>query len=146
MLQDTHILTQHGRYEVFAQRQEVCFRDGTIVVLHPVREDGYTSTFLRALIMPAAGVFIFDLRMLAPELDDELRGAPARDVPGTVYYTLRQHFTSGLEFHRAVGQCYCEAWALDITSRPARPMRELLELGAIAPACLPRLAMQGVAQ
>lgn len=109
MLTDTRIIHRHGRYAVLAQRQETLLRDGTLLELHPVQEDGIESTFLRALLMKGVGCFIVDVRKLVSDLDHELRVAPTRDRPGTLAHFLRQAFPSGLQFHRRMGESYTAA-------------------------------------
>ena len=80
---------QHA--DVLSCRMEVTWPDGSRIGLHPVRQHGADSLFLRALHL-AGHWILFDLRQVAPKLASELPTAPARDVPGTVLYGLRGAF------------------------------------------------------
>lgn len=106
MLTDTRIIMRTERYAVQAQRQEVLLRDGSLLDLRPVIDEQAVDRgrFLRALLMPSVACFIFDVRDMAPELNEELRTCADRDVPGTVFIALRTRYPRGLDFHRAVGQ------------------------------------------
>lgn len=89
---DLPVLSRRARFEVLARKHEVMFVDGTAVALHPVRENGHDSLFHRAIVMPNGLRVIFDLRQVCPPLARELPVTPARDVVGTVYYSLRHAF------------------------------------------------------
>jgi hypothetical protein len=102
MLTDTRIIArQHagpGGLEVLAQRHEVMWRDGTTVTLHPVQANGLPMLALRAVALPGGQLLLVDLARLVRRLDAELRACPARDVPGHVFFTLRQAYGSAVSF------------------------------------------------
>lgn len=78
---------------VSAQAHQILFRDNTSVGLHRVFRCGAPLTLMRAL--PYAGGFlVFDLGDVNRSLTEDLPGAPARDVSGIVFYTLRCQFAS----------------------------------------------------
>jgi hypothetical protein len=68
--------------------QAVWLPDGTAVHLHRVETPSARAVGLRALRRPG-GWQVVDISRIAPELRDELPGAPERDVPGLVLYALR---------------------------------------------------------
>ncbi len=78
---------------VAAQRFEILFRDGTDVGLHMVWKNGTPVPHLRALPY-GESLVVFDLNTISQQLVRELAYTPARDVPGLVFYTLRQLFTT----------------------------------------------------
>ncbi len=88
----------HPRFTVSATRHEVMFNDGTAVTLHPVLDCGAPDTFRRALRLPGGTVVIIDLRNIDTALGADLATAPQRDMAGTVYYALRQLFTTRVLF------------------------------------------------
>lgn len=95
MLNDTNVISAPaGRYDVQGQRFEILFGDGSTIGLHPVLRDGSQQMFLRALRHGACSLIVFDLRDVCKELDAEIRKTHERDVPGLVFYTLRQKFCS----------------------------------------------------
>ena len=98
MLTDTKIIHRAGPFEVQAQRHEVMWPDGTALALHPVQQHGCGSLMHRAIKLPDGTFVIVDLERTLPPLGAELRRSPARDVPGVVFYTLRQSFSTAQEF------------------------------------------------
>lgn len=95
MLADTRLITNaQGRHQAQAQRFEIMFADGSTIGLHPVIKDGQPSMFLRCLRQGAMHLVVFDLRDVNTKMDEEIRKTHQRDVPGLVFYTLRQQFTT----------------------------------------------------
>lgn len=80
-------------------RQEVTLRNGCAWHLYRVERHGTLQRDLRAVQphpAPAgAPVRVIDLRALVPSLSHELPTAAARDVPGLITYSLRQHYPDG---------------------------------------------------
>ena len=83
----------HHEFTVGAQRQEIMLCDGTRVTLLPVFDRGEPCRFMRAVALPTETILI-DLRNLVRQLGADLPPAPARDVPGIVFFTLRHHYAS----------------------------------------------------
>jgi hypothetical protein len=111
MLTDKRIIHRSGAFEIQAQRHEVLFpQDGSAVALHPVRHHGCESLFHRAFITPAGLRVVLDIRQICPQLDKDLRTTLPRDVPGTVFYTLRQAFKTSAEFYALALARYEAAW------------------------------------
>ena len=100
-LTDSSIIHRQGNREVLAQRYEVMWRDGSAINLHPVQVAGAPDTYLRGLQLDPHSWVIFDLRKLAPQLGKDIAQAPARDVVGLVFYTLRQAYPSASYFLQA---------------------------------------------
>jgi hypothetical protein len=94
-------LTVCGGMHVLAQRQEVMFKDGTSVQLHPVQVGGTRDTFMRALQISGAWM-VTDLRHHGPELEDDVLRLQPRDTQGVVFFTLRGAYRCRDEFVRAV--------------------------------------------
>lgn len=82
-------------------RQEVMFADGSAVVLHRVERNGAPDLFERRIQQGAEWLRI-DLRELAPNLAIDLPISSTRDVPGTVFYSLRQRFKSTSQLLQSV--------------------------------------------
>lgn len=82
-------LPLHARISVGAQRQEIMFRDGTAVTLHPVIDCGVPDKFHRALQLPGGLTMVIDLRHLVPQIEPDIRTAQERDWQGIVFYSLR---------------------------------------------------------
>jgi hypothetical protein len=99
MLTDSRIIHRFGPFEIQAQRHEILWNDGTSVALHPIKHFGSDSLFHRAIVMPAGLRIVFDIRKACPQLDRDLRLCLPRDVPGTVFYTMRQTFKTAAEFY-----------------------------------------------
>lgn len=114
MLIDTRIIARQsadaGSLEVLAQRHEIMFRDGSAVHLHPVQRNGLPMLTLRALAAPGGHLQLVDLARLVRQLDAELRVTQARDVPGHVFFTLRQAYASAALFAAAVERTACGTW------------------------------------
>lgn len=114
MLIDTRIIARQsaaaGALEVLAQRHEIMFRDGTAVQLHPVHAHGLPMLTLRALEAPGAKLQLVDLARLVRRLDAELRTTQDRDIPGLVFYTLRQVYPSASLFVADVERHACGTW------------------------------------
>lgn len=91
-LADTRIIQRHAGLAVHAQRHEVMFKDGTAVGLHPVAAHGEVQMFLRAIHHQGLQWLVFDLRHLAPEIEQDVLRLHKRDTPGVVFYSLRQHY------------------------------------------------------
>lgn len=89
-------------FSVGSQRQEVMFRDGTSLVLHPVFDHGTPLQYHRALHLPKSVSMIIDLRNLVPSIGADICVALPRDVPGIVFYTLRHHFATAELVVRAI--------------------------------------------
>ena len=79
-------------FSPLAQRQEIEFRDGSQLVLHPVFDLDAPLTHHRAIYLPGKPPFLVDLRHAARQLGEELSLAQPRDIPGLVRYTLRHGF------------------------------------------------------
>jgi hypothetical protein len=99
MLTDHRIIHRHGSFEIQGQRHEIMWPDGTSVALHPVKHHGGDSLFHRAIVMQGGLRIVFDLRKVCPQLDRDLRLCLPRDVPGTVFYSLRHAFKTAAEFY-----------------------------------------------
>lgn len=114
MFNDSRIIARQsaaaGALEVQAQRHEVMWRDGTAVHLHPVHAHGLPMLTLRALACPDGKLQLFDLARLVRHLDGELRTTPARDVPGLVFFTLRQAYGSAAQFAADVERNATGTW------------------------------------
>ena len=114
MLTDTRIIARQsasaGAIEVLGQRFEVMFRDGMAVQLHPVQAHGQPLAMLRALELPGCNLALVDLSRLVHTLGAELRTCPPRDVPGLVFYTLRQAYPTSALFVAAVERHACGNW------------------------------------
>lgn len=82
------------QFSVAAQRQEVMFKDGTHIHLHPVFERGAPCLFKRAIHLKHNVTVVVDLRELVPQLGADLCVAQARDVPGIVFYSLRHAYST----------------------------------------------------
>ena len=92
------------QFTIGAQRQEVMFKDGTAVTLHPVFDCGAPCTHHRALHLPKGITLVVDLRTLVRQIGDDICLAAPRDVPGIVFFTLRHHYSTAELFVRAVSQ------------------------------------------
>jgi len=91
------------QFTVGAQRLEVMFKDGTAVTLHPVFDNGAPVTHHRALKLPKGVTIVVDLRKMVPQIADDLRVAPPKDVVGIVFFSLRLKFASAELFtHEAI--------------------------------------------
>lgn len=114
MLTDTRIIARQsaagGTLEVLAQRHEIMFRDGSAVVLHPVQARGRPMLTLRALQRPDGSLQLVDLARLVRRLDGELRTSPPRDIPGLVFYTLREVYPGAGLFVADVERNACGTW------------------------------------
>jgi hypothetical protein len=104
------VLHRHGRFEVLERRHEVMFVDGTAIALHPVRENGHDSLFHRAFKTPNGLCIVFDLRHMCPPLGSDLLVTRERDVPGTVFYSLRHKFRTKAELVMAATAKCVQAW------------------------------------
>ena len=121
MLTDSTIIHRHGRHQVLAQKWEVQFRDGQLLGLHLVTENGQPARFLRAVVSKTAGVFVFDLRHIDRTLDLDIRYAHDRDVPGLVFYGMRRVCPTVQDFLWRVGHVHISHWRPDGT--PPLPRR-----------------------
>lgn len=114
MLTDTRIIARQsaaaGALEVLAQRQEVMFRDGLAVQLHPAHAHGLPMLTLRALETPKGSLQLIDLAKLVRKLDGDLRTTQAIDIPGVVFYTLRGEFKSAPQFIAAAERNAAGTW------------------------------------
>jgi hypothetical protein len=108
-LQDNRIIQRHGQLEVHAQRFEVMFRDGSAVQLHPVSRTVPEAT-LRALQLEGLRWLAFDLRPLAPGIEDDLIRLEQRDHPGAVFYTLRGRYPTAAAFVAAASDAAFARW------------------------------------
>ena len=98
MFMDDRVLRHIGPYEVLAERQEVMWRDGTAVLLHPVRQHGAPCLLHRALPITPQFWCVVDLARSCPPLASELRSCLQRDRPGVLFYILRREFTNAGDF------------------------------------------------
>lgn len=89
------------QFTIGAQRQEVMFKDGTAVTLHPVFDGGTPCPHHRALHLPKGITMVVDLRTLVRQIGEDITLAAARDVPGIVFFTLRHHYSTAELFVRA---------------------------------------------
>lgn len=94
---DRSVIAHLGRFDILATSHEVMWPDGTAVALHPVRENGIDSLYLRALLLPAGMRIVFDLRKICPPLTVDLQVAHERDRIGVVYYGLRHGLKTSAE-------------------------------------------------
>lgn len=85
--------TQAGRLQIAPNVHQILFRDGSSIGLHRVYQHGTPATLLRAVEF-ADSFIVFDLEGMDTELGKDLRGAPARDVAGLVFYGLRSRFAN----------------------------------------------------
>lgn len=108
----------HGAFQVLAQRQEVMFRDGSTVQLHPVLRAGIAETFLRAVRQSCRWVVI-DLRYHSAEIEADILRLQPRDTPGVVFYTLRQAYPSARAFCDRIALSHLHAWWQDEDTAPA---------------------------
>jgi len=90
------------QFTIGAQRQEVMFKDGTAVTLHPVFDRGTPCAHHRALHLPKGITLVVDLRNLVRQIGEDICLAAPRDVPGIVFFTLRHHYSTAELFVRAV--------------------------------------------
>lgn len=97
-----NVLPFHQRISVGAQRQEVMFRDGTVVTLHPVHDCGVADKFHRAMLLPHGVTMVIDLRRLVPQIEPDICSAQERDWQGIVFYSLRGAFKTREPFVQAV--------------------------------------------
>jgi hypothetical protein len=100
---DPNVVYQWSGLQVLAQRQEVMFRDGSAVHLHPVLVAGQRDMFLRALQCESRWLAT-DLRAHGPELEDDVLRLQPRDTPGVVFFTLRSSYACALDFLSAVAR------------------------------------------
>lgn len=105
------------QFTVGAQRQEVMFKDGTAVTLHPVFDHGTPSLYHRALRLPKGVTMVVDLRSLVRQIGEDLCAAQARDVPGIVFFTLKHHYATAELLVRDV--CLCGRALVDELHREA---------------------------
>lgn len=97
-------LSAWGAYVVYQPRHELSFRDGSQLVLHPVSRRAASGQLdplpprWRAVRCATQGALVslsvFDLADVLPPLMVDLPRAPARDVPGLVFYAFRGRFAS----------------------------------------------------
>lgn len=149
MLTDTRIIARQsasaGAIELLGQRFEIMFRDGIAVQLHPVQAHGLPLPMLRALEIGGGQLALFDLTRLVRRLDAELRVCPRRDVPGLVFYTLRQAYPTAALFVADVERHACgNWWAVGdgyVWHAAARSVdRQVLEIAGLAVAQMPPVA------
>lgn len=98
---DTRVIAEQGGrggLQVLAHRQEIMWRDGTSVTLHPVQANALPMVTLRALALPGGRLQVVDLERLSPKLGADLRSSPARDQQGLVFFSLRHRWGSGPAF------------------------------------------------
>jgi len=98
---DTRVIADQGGrggLQALAHRQEIMWRDGTSVTLHPVQANALPMVTLRALALPGGRLQVVDLETLSRKLGSDLRGSPARDQQGLVFFTLRHRWGSGPAF------------------------------------------------
>lgn len=109
--------------EVLGVRYEVLWPDGTTVHLHPVRQHGADSTFLRALHSRGTW-WLFDLtQVLTREQCDEIKRAPERDQVGLVMYALRRCYHNAPELLDKIARVGANNWAGDARGAGVRPTR-----------------------
>lgn len=77
------------QFSPLAQRQEIEFRDGSRLVLHPLFDMGAPLPYHRAIYIPGKPPMVVDLRHASRELGADICIAQPRDIPGLVRYTLR---------------------------------------------------------
>ena len=77
------------QFSPLAQRQQIEFRDGSQLVLHPLFDNGTPLPFHRAIHLPGKPPMVVDLRHASRELGADICAAQPRDIPGLVRYTLR---------------------------------------------------------
>lgn len=133
MLADTRIISRHKDYQVLGERQAVVFRDSTVLYLHQVQRDFngkhqsrhvLPDTYLRALFYDKAHWCVFDLRTIHPSFALDFSALLARDHPGVVLYTLRQHFAGDAEFIDRAFRHFQHIW-----TEPATDVEPLIIAG-----------------
>ena len=77
------------QFSPLAQRQQIEFRDGSQLVLHPLFDNGTPLPYHRAIHLPGKAPMVVDLRHAARQLGEDICVAQERDIPGLVRYTLR---------------------------------------------------------
>ena len=102
-------------YQVQPACHEIMWPDGSTVGLHPVcvldaQGRAHSDMFLRALAGSPLHWLVFDLRDLAPELDAEMRAHLPRDLPGLVFFTLRQRWGRAALFTAAARTSAKASW------------------------------------
>lgn len=138
MMTDTRIIARQGpgagALQVLAQRHEVMWRDGTSVTLHPIQAHGLPMAMLRAVALPCGQLLLVDLAKLVARLGAELPATPARDVPGLVFFTLRQTYGSAPAFIADAQRKAGGSWWRQPMATPG-----WLQRGPWMPSCWPPL-------
>lgn len=112
-LDDTIIARQStsaGGLCVLAHADEVQLRDGGTLKLHTVFAHGMPMPALRALDTTSGRLVLLDMGHVAPNLANELRDCPRRDIAGYVLFTLRQHFATVAQFHATAQRVSRGSW------------------------------------
>ncbi len=102
--------------QILDRSHEVAWRDGSKVELHHVQVNGAPDTYLRAIHHKPDSWAIFDLRKVARQLGEDIAGAPHRDAPGLVFYTLRQAYATAADFTAAALRVASTVWAMDLAA------------------------------
>lgn len=98
---DTRVIAtqgERGGLQALAHRQEVTWRDGSSVTLHPVQANDLPMVTLRAVALPGGRLQVVDLERMCHKLGADLRSSPQRDQQGLVFFTLRHRWGSAVAF------------------------------------------------
>lgn len=120
---DHSIIATHtapaGRFAVLGQRDEVVFRDGSAVYLHPVQRNDLLCPLLRAVQSEGLVWTVFDLRHTSDSIERDVIGCHRVDEPGIVYYTLRLGYPSARAFIDRVAGHILATWWRDVPQQVA---------------------------
>lgn len=114
---DSTVLHTIGAYTVFAEHNQVLFKDGSTIGLHLVHHHGHPAMFLRAFVHDDLHALVFDLRASARALAAEMLLLHERDIPGLVLFTLRAKYEGKAEFAAAAMANLIAAKLLDMPTR-----------------------------
>lgn len=98
---DTRVIAtqgERGGLQALAHRQEITWRDGSSVLLHPVQANDRPMATLRAVALPDGRLQVVDLERMCHKLGADLRTSPQRDQQGLVFFTLRHRWRSAAAF------------------------------------------------
>lgn len=103
MLTERRIIGRVGKYQIAGAVREVQLRDGSIIRLQVVHENGLQSPFIHAVHMGTGNsLYVFDARKFAMNLSADMPSTHARDVPGLITFSMRAVFPNAEAFRRAI--------------------------------------------